>query len=83
MEKARLNGKIENICVWICRTPQRRDSFKSKIQAHGSLSGEANLPIIGSVIGWGGDYDSLKGAFLLKKPIQEFVAAAIRNAHGI
>ena len=40
-------GKLRNICVWICRTPQRRDSFRSKVQAHGSHSGEANLPIIG------------------------------------
>ena len=76
-------GKLRNICVWICQTPQRRDSAKSKVQAHGSHSGEANLPIIGSVIRWGGDYDSLKLAFQLKEPLQEFVAAAIGNERGI
>ena len=24
-------GKLHNICVWICRTPQRRDSFEEKV----------------------------------------------------
>jgi len=76
-------GKLRNICVWICRTPQRRDSFKSKVQSHGGVSGESNLPIVGSITRWGGDYDSLKRAFLLKEPLQEFVAAAIRNERGI
>jgi len=41
------------------------------------------MPIIGSLTRWGGDYDSLKRACLLKDPLQEFVAAAIRNERGI
>ena len=75
-------GKLRNICVWICRTPQRRDSFTNKVKSHGSIGSYATLPIVGSITSWGGDYDSLKRAFLLKEPIQELVAAAIRNEQG-
>ena len=77
-------GKLRNICVWICRTPQRRDSFTNKVKSHGSTAtgSHATLPIVGSITRWGGDYDSLKRAFLLKEPIQEFVAAAVRNERG-
>jgi len=77
-------GKLRNICVWICRTPQRRDSFTNKVLSYGSIatSSHSTLPIVGSITRWEGDYDSLKWAFLLKEPIQEFVAAAVRNERG-
>jgi len=75
-------GKLRNICVWICRTLQRRDGFTNKVRSHGSIGSHATLPLVGSITRWGGDYDSLKRAFLLKEPIQEFVAAAVRNERG-
>ena len=75
-------GKLRNICVWICRTPQCRDGFTNKVRSHGSIGSHATLPLVGSITCWGGDYDSLKRAFLLKEPIQEFVAAAVRNERG-
>ena len=58
-------GKLRNICVWICRMPQRRDGFTNKVKSHGSraIGSHATLPIVGSITGWGGDYDSLKRAF--------------------
>jgi len=77
-------GKLRNICVWICRTPQRREGFSNKVKSHGSITigAHATLPIVGSITRWGGDYDSLKRAFLLNEPIQEFVAATVRNERG-
>jgi hypothetical protein len=40
------------------------------------------VPLIGCITRWGGDYDALKRAFLLRDPIEEFVASAIRNETG-
>lgn len=48
-------GKLRNICVWICRTPQRRDSFTSNVKSDGSIGSYATLPIVGSMTWWGGD----------------------------
>lgn len=72
-------GKLHNICVWICRTPQRRDSFEQKVRQQMHDITNATVPIVGCVTRWGGDYDGLKRAFLLRDPIEEFTAAAIRN----
>ena len=47
------------------------------------MSGEANLPIIGSVTRSGRAYDILKRAFLWKEVPQAFVAAAIRNERAM
>lgn len=75
-------GKLHNICVWICRTPQRRDAFEQKAQQQVHNLTNATVPIVGCITRWGGDYDSLKRAFLLRDPIEEFVASAIRNDTG-
>jgi hypothetical protein len=72
-------GKLHNICVWICRTPQRRDMFEEKVKQQLGHITNAKVPIVGSITRWGGDYDGLKRAFLLREPIEEFIAAAIRN----
>jgi len=72
-------GKLRNICVRICWTPQRRDGFTNKVRSDGSIGSHATLPLVGSINCWGEDYDSLKRTFLLKERIEEFVAAAVRN----
>lgn len=75
-------GKLHNICVWICRTPQRRDAFEKKAKGAMHNLTNATVPIVGCITRWGGDYDALKRAFLLRDPIEEFVASAIRNDAG-
>ena len=75
-------GKLHNICVWICRTPQRRDAFEEKARQQVHNLTNATTPIVGCITRWGGDYDALKRAFLLRDPIEEFVASAIRNNAG-
>ena len=64
--------------------PQRRDSFTNKVKSHGltDTGSHATLPIVGSITRWRGDYNSLKRAFILNEPIQECVAAAVRNKRG-
>ena len=75
-------GKLHNICVLIWRTPQRREAFEQKVQQQVSNLTDASVPIVGCITRWGGDYDALTTAFLLRDPIEEFVASAIRNDCG-
>ena len=75
-------GKPHNICVWICWTPQRRDAFEQKVQQQVSNLTDASVPIVGCITRWGGDNDALTRAFLLRDPIEEFVASAICNDCG-
>ena len=73
-------GKLHNICVWICKTPQRRDRFEEKVQQFFRISAtDPTVPIVGNITRWGGDFNALKRAFLLREPIEEFVAAEIRT----
>ena len=75
-------GKLHNICVWICQTLQRRDVFEAKAQQQVGNITKATVPIVGCITRWGGDYDALKRAFLLRDPIEEFVASTVRNDTG-
>ena len=41
--------KLHNICVWITRTPQRRDRFEEKIIQSGRSPHDASIPIVGNI----------------------------------
>ena len=42
-------------------------------------SNDASISIVGSIIRWGGDYDSLVWAFLLRDTIEDFVISEIQS----
>jgi len=69
-------GRLHNICIWILRSPQRRDRFQEKVLQ--VLPGsKVTAPLVGNVTRWHGDVDALERAFVLREPIQEFVCLAI------
>ena len=72
-------GKLHNICTWITRTPQRQDRFQDRVAKSNLSPNDASVPIVGSITWWGGDYDSLVQAFLLRDAIEDFMISEIRS----
>ena len=72
-------GKLYNICIWITQTPQQQDWFQDQVAKLNLSPNDASVPIVGSIIWWGGDYDSLVWAFLLQDAIKDFMILEIRS----
>jgi len=61
-------GQLHNICVWILCSPQCRDHFDEQVLQ--LLPGsKVTAPLVGNVMRWHGDVDSLERAFVLREPI--------------
>ena len=75
-------GKLHNIITYIRWTPQRLDQFTTVLQS--TYPGESIvLPILGNLIRWSRDYESLKRALRIKAAISSLTATAIgANRNG-
>ena len=72
-------GKLHNMIVWICRTPQRRDWFSECVKKALGPGTKALSLINGNSTWWGGDYDSLIRALELRDPLEDFIVLVIRQ----
>ena len=72
-------GKLHNVCAWICRTPQRRDEFAEYVKQNLGAGVNTLVPMVGNVTRWNSDFLAIKRAFILREPIEDFVANAIRR----
>ena len=71
-------GKLHNICVWILRSPGRRDRFQDRVQ-HLLPHITAWTPLVGNVTCWHGDVDAIERAFEIKEGLDDFVFTAVRE----
>jgi len=65
-------GRLQNILIYITRTPQRIDRFEEIVRAH-NLDETVFIPKIGNITHWSSDYESLERAIRLREPINDSI----------
>ena len=71
-------GKLHNIATWILRSPQRRERFAKVVQQQLPDS-SVLVPLVGNATRWHSDVDALERAFVLRIPLDGFVALAAKE----
>jgi len=68
-------GKLYNIATWILRSPQKRERF-AKVVKQQLPDCAVLVPLVGNATRWHTDVDALERAFILRIPLDGFVALA-------
>ena len=71
-------GKLHNIATWILRSPQRRERFATVVKQQLPDS-PVLVPLVGNATRWHSDVDALERAFVLRVPLDGFVALAAKE----
>jgi len=70
--------KLHNIATWILRSPQRRERFATVVKQQLPDS-PVLVPHVGNATRWHSDVDALERAFVLRVPLDGFVALAAKE----
>jgi len=71
-------GKLHNIATWILRSPQRRERF-AKVVKQPLPDSPVLVQLVGNATRWHSDVDALERAFILRIPLDGFVALAAKE----
>ena len=71
-------GKLHNIATWILRCPQCRQRFATVVKQQLPDS-PVLVPLVGNATRWHSNVDALERAFVLRVPLDGFVALAAKE----